>query len=196
MDTYKKIFEEVKNDPENASYTKQGIDPLFTAPTTAKILIIGQAPGAVAQEKGVYWDDKSGDRLREWMGVTREEFYAEKNNAFGIIPMDFYFPGKGKSGDLPPRKDFAEKWHPRLLEMMKDVQLTILLGAYAQHKYLNLPNSTPITTIIENYQEYMPKYFPTVHPSPRNNIWLAKNPWFEEKAIPALQKEVKKILGK
>ena len=109
--------------------------------------------------------------------------------------MDFYFPGSGKSGDLPPRKGFAQKWHPRLLAAMPNIQLTILVGAYATKHYLNLKASTKLTTVVKNYQEYLPAYFPLVHPSPRNQIWLKKNPWFEAEVIPNLQARVRKILS-
>ena len=124
-----KIFEAIKNDPANKKYTQAGIDPLYVAPKEAKILIVGQAPGKRAQDTRLFWNDPSGDNLRAWMGVSREEFYQSKD--FAILPMDFYFPGKGKSGDLPPRKDFAKKWHPLLLEQMPNIELTLLVGSYA-----------------------------------------------------------------
>ncbi|WP_099973897.1 uracil-DNA glycosylase family protein [Lactobacillus terrae] len=186
------IFNQIKNDPENKEYTVIGWDPLFAAPPTAEILIVGQAPSKKVQESNIMWNDKSGDRLRDWMGIDRNIFYDSKKIA--IIPMDFYYPGKGKSGDLPPRKDIAEKWHPKLLDSMPNIQLTILIGMYAQKYYLNLQNNDKITDVVKNYQNYLPKYFPIVHPSPRNNIWLAKNEWFEEDVIPALQQNVKNII--
>ena len=126
---FKAIAEEIRNDPENASFTKRGIDPLFFAGPDCRIMIVGQAPGRVAEESGIVWNDRSGDRLREWMGIDRDTFY--NSGKLAIVPMDFYFPGTGKSGDLPPRKDFADKWHPRLLELMPDLKLTILVGSYA-----------------------------------------------------------------
>ncbi|MBS9337225.1 uracil-DNA glycosylase family protein [Fructobacillus parabroussonetiae] len=187
------IHDEIKADPMNQDYTKKGWDPIFIAPKTAKIVIIGQAPGLKVQESGIMWNDASGDRLREWLGVSKEEFY--DSGDIGVIPMDFYYPGKAKSGDEPPRKGIAEKWHPRLLDRMADRQLTILVGSYAQKYYLHLKSSAKITDTIKNYEEYWPTYFPIVHPSPRNNIWLAKNPWYEKEVVPALQKRVRDILG-
>ncbi|CAK1223488.1 Uracil-DNA glycosylase (Udg4) [Fructobacillus fructosus] len=187
------IFDEIKADPMNKSYTEKGWDPIFNAPKTAKIVIIGQAPGLKVQNSGIMWNDESGDRLREWLGVSKEEFY--DSGDIGVIPMDFYYPGKAKSGDMPPRKGIAEKWHPALLKQMADRQLTILVGSYAQHYYLHLKSSAKITDTIRNYEEYWPKYFPIVHPSPRNNIWLARNPWYEKDVVPALQKRVRDILG-
>ncbi|MBS9336069.1 uracil-DNA glycosylase family protein [Fructobacillus papyrifericola] len=187
------IHEEIKQDPMNRAYTEKGWEPIFIAPKTAKIVIIGQAPGLKVQESGIMWNDASGDRLREWLGVSKEEFY--DSGDIGVIPMDFYYPGKAKSGDVPPRKGIAEKWHPRLLDRMADRQLTILVGSYAQKYYLHLKSSAKITDTIKNYEEYWPTYFPIVHPSPRNNIWLAKNPWYEKEVVPALQKRVRDILG-
>lgn len=112
-----------------------------------------------------------------------------------ILPMDFYYPGKGKSGDLPPRKGFAQNWHPQLLKLMPDIQLTILVGAYATRSYLHLEYKDRLTDIVRNYQKYLPDYFPIVHPSPRNKIWEAKNPWFEEQVIPDLQRRIQIILN-
>ncbi|MBS9334629.1 uracil-DNA glycosylase family protein [Fructobacillus sp. M1-13] len=187
------LFEEIKADPMNQSLTKQGLDPIYAAPKTAKIIIIGQAPGRKVQETGIMFNDASGDRLREWMGISKDEFY--RSGDIGVVPMDFYYPGKAKSGDKAPRKGIADKWHPRLLEQMPDRQLIILVGSYAQKKYLDLPSSAKITDTIRNFEDYLPEYFPIVHPSPRNNIWLSRNPWYERDVIPALQKRVKEILG-
>ena len=108
---FKAIAEAIRKDPENASFTKRGIDPLFFAGPECRIMIVGQAPGRVAEESGIVWNDRSGDRLRDWMGIDRDTFY--NSGKLAIVPMDFYFPGTGKSGDLPPRKDFADKWSAR-----------------------------------------------------------------------------------
>lgn len=140
-----------------------------------------------------FWDDPSGDRLRTWLGVSRDVFY--NSGMIAILPMDFYYPGKGKSGDLPPRKGFAQNWHPQLLKLMPDIQLTILVGAYATRSYLHLVYKDRLTDIVRNYQQYLPNYFPIVHPSPRNKIWEAKNPWFEEQVIPDLQRRIQIILN-
>ena len=189
---FKAIAEEIRNDPENASFTKRGIDPLFFAGPECRIMIVGQAPGRVAEESGIVWNDRSGDRLREWMGIDRDTFY--NSGKLAIVPMDFYFPGTGKSGDLPPRKDFADKWHPRLLELMPDLKLTILVGSYATKRYLKLKSSASLTQVVKDYRDYLPEYFPLVHPSPRNQIWMKKNPWFVQTVIPDLQELVAQIM--
>lgn len=191
-DSFEKIFTAIQNDPENQAFTQQGIQPLYYASATARINIIGQAPGRIAQEKRKFWDDPSGDRLRTWLGVSREEFY--HSGKIAILPMDFYYPGKGKSGDRPPRKDFAPKWHHQLLKLMPNIQLTILVGSYANHKYLHLKSKERLTDIVKNYQQYLPAYFPIVHPSPRNQIWEAKNPWFTKEVVPDLQQRVRTIM--
>lgn len=190
---FQKIFQEIQADPDNESFTKQAIKPLYYASSSARINIIGQAPGRIAQEKMKFWDDPSGDRLRTWLGVSRDVFY--NSGMIAILPMDFYYPGKGKSGDLPPRKEFAQNWHPQLLKLMPDIQLTILVGAYATRSYLHLGYKDRLTDIVRNYQQYLPDYFPIVHPSPRNKIWEAKNPWFEEQVIPDLQRRIQIILN-
>ena len=155
-------------------------------------MIVGQAPGRVAEESGIVWNDRSGDRLRDWMGIDRDTFY--NSGKLAIVPMDFYFTGTGKSGDLPPRKDFADKWHPRLLELMPDLKLTILVGSYATKRYLQLKSSASLTQVVKDYRDYLPVYFPLVHPSPRNQIWMKKNPWFDQTVIPDLRELVAQIM--
>ena len=186
--TFDEVFEAIKADPQNADYTAAGIDPLYAVAADARVMVIGQAPGRVAQETRIPWNDQSGDRLRDWMGVSRETFYDPHQVA--IVPMDFYFPGKGKGGDLPPRKGFAEKWHPVLLGMMPQVRLTVLVGTYAVHRYLGLKQSVPLTGVVRDWQRWQPEYFPLVHPSPRNQLWMKKNPWFAEETLPALRAAV------
>ena len=187
-----KEFEQLKKDimldVDNKVYSDKGIEPLFSAPRTAKILIIGQAPGLKAQESRIFFNDKSGVKLREWMGIDNELFY--NSGLIGVVPMDFYYPGKGKSGDLPPRKNFAHKWHPRVLELMPDIKLIILVGKYAQDYYLKDKKEKNLTGTVKNYKKYLPKYFPIVHPSPLNFRWQAKNPWFLEEVVPVLKKMV------
>ena len=178
----------IMSDSDNKKYTDEGIEPLFSAPSTAKILIIGQAPGIKAQESRIFFNDKSGVKLREWMGIDDDIFY--KSGLIGVVPMDFYYPGKGKSGDLPPRKNFAHKWHPRVLELMPDIKLIILVGKYAQDYYLKDKKEKNLTGTVKNYKKYLPKYFPIVHPSPLNFRWQAKNPWFLEEVVPVLKKMV------
>ena len=194
MDTIEQLIADIMVDEQNATYTQQGIKPLFTVPKTARINIVGQAPGIRAQESGLYWYDPSGDNLRKWLGVDREIFY--DSGLFAVVPMDYYFPGTGKSGDLPPRKGFAEKWHKRTLAFAPNIELHILVGFYAQRYYLQQKSSVTLTETVKHYQTYLPQFFPLVHPSPRNNLWQARNPWFAKEVIPDLQKRVKEILAK
>ncbi len=192
MVTVSQITKKIKNHPQNAVMKTKGLEPVFTADPKAKIVIIGQAPGVRAQAGNKPWSDLSGEQLRRWLDVSYEDFYNPKK--ISLMPMDFYFPGKGKSGDLPPRKGFAELWHPPLLELMDNIELTILIGQYSQKHYLD--NKTKnLTETVKSFKEYLPDYFPLPHPSPRNNIWKKKNPWFEEEVIPALRKRVHKILN-
>lgn len=181
------IRQAIMEDLTNQAFTKKGIKPLFQASSTAKILIIGQAPGLKTQEKGRLFDDASGENLRKWLGVDREFFYASGH--FAILPMDFYYPGKGKSGDLPPRKDFAPKWHPLITKQLPQIELTLLIGKYAQDYYLGESHRT-LTERVENAADYLPTYFPLPHPSPRNNIWQAKHPWFVEEILPLLKNNI------
>lgn len=196
MDILDKKFEQLKKDIildiDNKVYSDKGIEPLFSAPRTAKILIIGQAPGLKAQESKIFFNDKSGVKLREWMGIDNEIFY--NSGLIGVVPMDFYYPGKGKSGDVPPRKNFASRWHSRTLELMPDVELIILVGKYAQDYYLKDGKGKNLTETVKNYKTYLPKYFPIVHPSPLNFRWQAKNPWFLEEIVPELKYRVSRIL--
>jgi len=194
MDSFEQLKQEIMADSDNKKYTDEGIEPLFSVPNTAKILIIGQAPGIKAQESKIFFNDKSGVKLREWMGIDDEIFY--KSGLIGVVPMDFYYPGKGKSGDLPPRKNFAIKWHSKVLELMPNLELIILVGKYAQDYYLGNDKKQNLTETVFNYKQYLPRYFPIVHPSPLNFRWNNKNPWFIKEVVPELQKRVKEILGK
>jgi len=191
------IFEKIKNeimaDPMNESYTKMGIPPLFKASVDARIVVVGQAPGRKAEESRLFWNDLSGDRLREWMGVSREIFYS--TNRIAHLPMDFYYPGKAKNGDVPPRKGFAEKWHPRLLDEMPNIEIIVLIGSYAQKYYLDKRREKSLTETVRNFQKYLPEYFPLVHPSPLNLGWLKRNPWFKNDVLPVLEEIVDKNLN-
>ena len=194
MDSFERLKQEIMADSDNKKYTDEGIEPLFSTPSTARILIIGQAPGIKAQESKIFFNDKSGVKLREWMGIDDEIFY--KSGLIGVVPMDFYYPGKVKSGDLPPRKNFAIKWHSKVLELMPNLELIILVGKYAQDYYLGNDKKQNLTETVFNYKQYLPRYFPIVHPSPLNFRWNNKNPWFIKEVVPELQKRVKEILGK
>lgn len=192
MLTFEKIKREIMADPMNESYTKNGIPPLFKASKDARIVIVGQAPGLKAETTRLFWNDLSGDRLREWMGISREIFY--ETDRIAHLPMDFYYPGKAKTGDAPPRKGFAEKWHPRLLAEMPNVKTVILIGNYAQKYYLNKRCEKNLTETVRNFKKYLPEYFPLVHPSPLNIGWLKRNPWFENDVLPILKEIVHKNL--
>lgn len=185
------IRKEIIAHKSNQQFTKNDYKPLYLASSSSKVVIIGQAPGFKAQESGIPWDDASGERLISWLGVSEKQF--RDPEIFALIPMDFYYPGKSKSGDMPPRKDFASLWHRRLLDLMINVKLTVLIGSYAQKYYLD-DKKKNITQTVQNYKEYLPKYFPIVHPSPLNFRWHAKNRWFESEVVPDLQKTIAKIL--
>ena len=166
--------------------------PVFSFSATSKILIVGQAPGIKVHESGIPWNDASGDRLREWMNVSKEKFYNTKY--FSIVPMGFCYPGKGKSGDLPPRPECAETWMARILEELPKRQITLIIGQYAQSWFLKLGKKATVTETVKNWKSYLPEYFVLPHPSPRNNIWLKKNPWFKQKLVPQLEKKVAELL--
>src|SRR5690606_27598968 len=158
------------------------------ASAKSKIIIAGQAPGRKAQESQKPWNDASGIKLRSWMGVTDEQFYDP--DLFALLAMDFYYPGKAAHGDLPPRKDFAPKWHVRLLEHMPEVKLIVTVGSYSQKYYLSERAKRTLTETVRSYDEYLPDYFPLVHPSPLNFRWQTQNPWFEAEVVPELRKRV------
>ena len=192
VDVFGAIFREICDDPMNADMQVKGYMPVYTASAKAKIVIVGQAPGRKAQESLQPWSDVSGKLLRSWLGVTDEQFYDP--NVVALIPMDFYYPGKGVHGDLPPRKGFAEKWHPQLLAHMPDVELTILIGAYAQKHYLGKRAERNLTETVRAHEAYLPDYFPLVHPSPLNFRWRKNNPWFEAEVVPELRRRIARLL--
>lgn len=190
--TFEEIRQQIIDDPANAQATARGILPLYTAGPNARIVLIGQAPGRKAEASGVAWDDASGVKLKTWLGVSDEQF--RDTNLFAILPMDFYYPGKGAGGDAPPRAGFADTWHPRLLELMPEVRLTILIGRYAQKHYLGKRSAKNLTETVRNFADYLPEFFPLVHPSPLNFRWQAANPWFETDVLPALRSRVAAVL--
>ena len=169
-----------------------GPRPIVAADAKSRIAIIGQAPGLKVHQSGVPWDDPSGKQLRSWLGVTQEQFYDER--LFALIPMGFCYPGKGRSGDLPPRQECAPLWHESLLENMPNPGLVLLIGQYSQRYYLKGTGMETLTETIRNYRAYLPRYFVLPHPSPRNRFWLAKNPWFYEEVLPNLKTQVQKSL--
>ena len=189
---FTKIRDALISDERNSDYSKRGILPIYQVSEEAKILIIGQAPGAKVEENGIPFMDKSGEKIRDWMGVDEATFYSKR---IAIMPMDFYFPGRGKTGDLPPRKFIAEDYHEKMLALMPKIKLTILIGEYAIKNYLKDTKKENLTETVRCFQEYLPKYFPIVHPSPLNFRWQAKNPWFEKDVVPMLRQKVHEILG-
>jgi uracil-DNA glycosylase len=189
--TLEQIVDELKSDPRNKAYTDRGVGPIMRISDKAKILIVSQAPGRVVEETGISFNDKSGDKLRDWMGVDRETFYSDK---VGILPMDLYFPGKGKSGDKPPRRFIAKEYHEKLLALMPEVQLTLLVGKYAIDYYLKGRTGKNLTETVRRFREYLPDYLPIVHPSPLTLGWQKKNPWFEQEVLPELKERVHRIL--
>lgn len=171
-------------------YLPLGPRPVVMAHPDASIAIIGQAPGTKVHQSGIPWDDASGKRLREWLDISVEVFYDPTR--ISIVPMGFCYPGKGKSGDMPPRPECAPKWHQPLFSRMPKLKLVLLVGMYAQQYYLE--TSRTLTETVKNYQHYLPEYFPLPHPSPRNRLWLLRNPWFEASVVPELQQIMKDIL--
>lgn len=167
-----------------------GPNPVVRAGNSAKLLIVGQAPGTKVHASGVPWDDPSGNRLRDWLALDKEQFYDE--SAIAIVPMGFCYPGRGKSGDLPPMPDCAPKWHELLLAQMPNIEMTLLVGMYAQNHYLDRSKQT-LTERVQQWQDHAPKFFPLPHPSPRNSFWLKRNPWFEKDVVPALRKQTARL---
>lgn len=192
--TLDEIYQQIIDDPMNKSYTDKGWTPVYSISENSKIIIIGQAPGIQAQLNKTTWLDKSGDKLREWLHVSKDEFY--NTDLFGLLPMDFFFPGKAKTGDLPPRKEFYEKYHHLILDNLKSVELIILIGNYSQRYYLKDNYIKNLTNTVKNYKEYLPTHFPLPHPSPLNFRWFNKNTWFEDEVLPSFKEVINKILNK
>ncbi|MGO1296682.1 MAG: uracil-DNA glycosylase family protein [Vibrio sp.] len=165
-----------------------GPRPVIQAHQNARVLIVGQAPGLKVHESGIPWDDASGDRLRQWMGIDKDTFYNPE--LIAILPMGFCYPGRGKSGDLPPRKECAPQWHQALLDHMPNLNTLLLVGQYAQKAYLPTPHPKTLTETVKQWQTWAPNIIPLPHPSPRNNIWLKKNPWFTEELVPFLSQTI------
>ena len=167
-----------------------GPRPVLRASATARLLIVGQAPGTRVHDTGIPWNDPSGDRLRQWLQMSPEEFYDE--SMIAIVPMGFCYPGRGKSGDLPPSPDCAHLWHEPLLQHMPRLELVLLVGSYAQNHYLGKSRET-LTHRVRRFEDFAPRFLPLPHPSPRNTLWLRRNPWFEEEVVPALRRRLAEI---
>lgn len=166
--------------------------PVLVADPRALILIAGQAPGRKVHETGIPWNDASGDRLRAWLGLTRQEFYDRSKIA--IVPMGFCFPGTGPSGDYPPRPECRRTWHERLFPLLRNIQLRIIVGSYAQSFHLPQHGKPTLTQTVKAWRQFAPECFPLPHPSPRNQLWLKRNPWFERDVLPQLRATVRRVL--
>jgi uracil-DNA glycosylase family 4 len=188
----KELLHNIKQCTICSKHLELGPRPVVSAHSESRIVIIGQAPGTKVHNSGIPWDDASGKQLRKWLHVTNEQFYNEK--FFAIVPMGFCYPGKGKSGDLPPRPECAPQWHEQLFQQMPKLELIILIGMYAQQYYLKKQSKKTLTETVTNYKDYLPKYFVLPHPSPRNRFWLTKNPWFETEVIPELRNKIKSLI--
>lgn len=189
----RRTLERVRSCEHCIEHLPHGARPIVQVGESAKILIVGQAPGVKVHATGVAFDDQSGDRLRTWMGVDKTQFYDATKIA--ILPMGFCYPGKGKSGDLPPRKECAGLWREELLAMMTEVELTLVIGQYAIAWHLPQAREKSLTETVKAWETHWPKKLPLPHPSPRNNIWFKKNDWFEGAIIPQLQERVKSLLN-
>ncbi|BDS14850.1 uracil-DNA glycosylase family protein [Aureispira anguillae] len=189
-----KLLKDIKACTHCAANLALGPNPVVAADPKSRILIVGQAPGTKVHQSGIPWDDPSGVQLRKWMGITTEAFYNKEEIA--IVPMGFCYPGKGKTGDLPPRPECAPLWHQALLEKMPELKLTLLIGQYAQKYYLAQDRKKNLTETVRSFEEYLPAFIPLPHPSPRNRFWLSKNPWFEKNVVPLLQERIHEILKK
>ncbi len=188
------LLEEISACALCAEHLPLGPRPVLRAAASARLLIVGQAPGTRVHETGIPWNDPSGDRLRRWLRMERETFYDAKRIA--IIPMGFCYPGRdARGGDNPPRPDCARRWHEALAAHLPHIQLTLLIGAYAQKHYLGERVKGSLTETVRAWLEYAPRFLPLPHPSWRNTGWLKKNPWFEAELVPELRKRVEAILG-
>tara|TARA_B100002019_G_scaffold289165_1_gene304220 strand:+ start:1519 stop:2100 length:582 start_codon:yes stop_codon:yes gene_type:complete len=192
MSSWQNLLTEVRQCTLCEPELPMGARPVVQLHPNAKILVAGQAPGRRVHASGKPFDDPSGDRLRQWMGIDKATFYdAEK---LAIIPMGLCYPGTGKSGDLPPRPECAPAWRQKLLQQLPNLELTLAIGQYAQSWHIDEPKQT-LTERVKNWESYWPELLPLPHPSPRNNLWLKRNPWFEDSIIPTLQERVSALLS-
>lgn len=183
-----KLLKDIRSCQHCAEHLPLEPRPVVSFSKKSRIIIIGQAPGTKVHNTGVPWNDPSGERLREWMGVSKDDFY--DTDLFGIVPMGFCYPGRGKSGDNPPRPECAELWMDKVLKSLPQKELILLIGQYSQAYFLNDRKKDTLTATVKNWKSYLPEYFVLPHPSPRNNIWLKKNPWFEKTTVKNLRKVV------
>jgi uracil-DNA glycosylase len=188
------VFAEARACTSCAEYLPLGPRPVLRGTATARLLIVGQAPGTRVHETGIPWNDPSGDRLREWLGMDRDAFYDETRVA--IVPMGLCYPGRDpKGGDNPPRPECAPLWQPRARAVLSGIALTLLVGSYAQAFHLGARRKKTMTETVRAWRESLPEFLPTPHPSWRNTSWLRKNPWFEAELVPALRDRVRDVLA-
>jgi uracil-DNA glycosylase len=187
-----KLLKQIKNCKECEAHLPLGPNPVMAAGIKSKLIIIGQAPGRIVHNTGIPWNDKSGDNLRKWLNIDKDTFY--NIDKVALMPMGFCYPGTGKSGDLPPRPECAPLWHQKLLAMMPNAEIILLIGQYAQNYYLGKKTKQTLTETVQHFKTYLPRYFPLPHPSPRNNIWVKRNQWFDRDVLPALRDRVSHIL--
>jgi uracil-DNA glycosylase len=187
-----RLLGEVRSCTLCAAHLPLGPRPVVQLHPSARLLIVGQAPGRKVHESGVPFDDASGERLRDWLGIDKITFYDETKIA--LLPMGFCYPGTGKSGDLPPRPECAATWRKKLLASLPNIELTLIIGQYAQDWHLPDSPHVSLTETVAAWREVWPAQLPLPHPSPRNNIWLKKNPWFATDVLPTLRKRVQKLL--
>ena len=192
MVLFASLLTEVRGCTICAPHLPHGVRPVLQIHPQARVLIASQAPGRKVHESGVPFDDASGERLREWMGVTREVFYDPKQVA--ILPMGFCFPGAKKSGDLPPRPECAPAWRAQLLGRLRSLEITLVIGQYAQAYHL-VEKPASLTDTVKSWRTYWPTVVPMPHPSPRNNLWIRRNPWFETELLPSLRARLSKVLA-
>jgi uracil-DNA glycosylase len=192
LDSLENLLSEIRSCRICEESLPLGPNPVVQFSRESRILIVGQTPGTKVHASGVPWDDASGRNLRKWMDINEKIFYDTSKVA--IVPMGFCYPGKGKSGDLPPRAECAEAWHDKVMSHLPKLELTLLIGQYAQNYYLDSRLNT-LTETVRNWKAYQPKYFPLPHPSPRNNIWMKKNKWFGKQVLSHLKRSVKRTLS-
>lgn len=188
MDNMNQLLKEIRGCRICEKFLPLGPRPVLQASRISKVIIMAQAPGLKVHNTGIPWNDPSGEQLRNWLGITDKQFYNPE--LFGIIPMGFCYPGRGKNGDLPPRPECAPTWHPKLFELIEGDPLFLMIGQYAQRYYLKKSRNKNLTETVSHFEDYLPRFFPLPHPSPRNRLWQKRNPWFEHEVIPRLRSEV------
>jgi uracil-DNA glycosylase len=192
-DTISRLLADIRACHLCEAHLPLGPRPVLQASSTSRLLIVSQAPGRKVHDTGIPFNDVSGERLREWLGIDRDAFYDASRVA--IVPMGFCFPGSGRGGDLPPRPECASAWHPRLLPLLRQVRLTLVIGQYAQAGLLGVPRGIRLTDTVQAWRDHLAQgHLPLPHPSPRNRLWLVRNPWFATELLPELRQQVAAVL--